>query len=80
LPAGTYDVSLTLPGLAPFARKGVMVSGGKTATVDIELNKGSQLSTLGEDSLAIAARCDPGKQLALNQTDARHRRRMLRRV
>ena len=24
LPAGTYDVSLALPGLAPFARKGVL--------------------------------------------------------
>jgi Carboxypeptidase regulatory-like domain len=55
LPAGTYDVSLALPGLAPFARKGVVVTPGKTASVDIELKEGSQLSTLGEDSLAIAA-------------------------
>jgi len=55
LPAGTYDVALTLPGLAPFSQKGVAVGPGKTASVNIELKEGSQLSTLGEDSLAIAA-------------------------
>jgi hypothetical protein len=55
LAAGTYDVSLALPGLAPFARKGLIVSAGKILSVDIELREGSQLSTLGEDSLAIAA-------------------------
>lgn len=55
LPAGTYDVALTLPGVAPFARKNVAVSAGNTARVDIGLQEGSQLSTLGEDPLAIAA-------------------------
>ena len=55
LPAGSYDVSLTLPGVAPFSRKNVAVGAGDTARVDIELTEGSQLSTLGEDSLSIAA-------------------------
>jgi hypothetical protein len=55
LPAGTYDVSLSIPGIAPFSMKGVAVSAGNTVHVDIGLKEGSQLSTLGEDSLAIAA-------------------------
>jgi Carboxypeptidase regulatory-like domain len=55
LPAGSYDVSVTLPGVAPFALKNVAVSAGNTARVDINLKEGSQLSTLGEDPLAIAA-------------------------
>jgi hypothetical protein len=55
LPAGTYDVSLSVPGMAPFAQKSVAVAAGNTARLDIGLKEGSQLSTLGEDSLAIAA-------------------------
>lgn len=55
LPAGTYDVSLTLLGVAPFALKNVVVRAGSTARVDIDLTEGSQLSTLGEDPLAIVA-------------------------
>jgi hypothetical protein len=54
LPAGTYDVSLTVPGVAPFAQKNVAVSPGDTAHIDIELKEGTQLSTLGEDPLSIA--------------------------
>ena len=46
---------LTLPGVAPFAQKNVAVSAGNTTRVDINLKEGSQLSTLGEDPLAIAA-------------------------
>jgi hypothetical protein len=55
LPAGSYDVSLNIPGVAPFALKNVAVTAGNTARVDIDLKEGSQLSTLGEDPLAIAA-------------------------
>ena len=55
LPAGAYDVALTIPGVAPFAQKNVAVSAGGTARVDIQLKEGTQLSTLGEDPLAIAA-------------------------
>jgi len=54
LPAGTYDVSLTLGGVAPFALKNVAVTAGKTARVDINLKEGTQLSSLGEDPLSIA--------------------------
>ena len=55
LPAGSYDVSLTLAGVAPFALKNVAVTAGNTVRVDINLKEGSQLSTLGEDPSAIAA-------------------------
>jgi hypothetical protein len=55
LPPGTYDISLSIPGVAPFSRKDVAVGPGAAVQVDIELKEGSQLSTLGEDSLAIAA-------------------------
>jgi hypothetical protein len=55
LPGGAYDVALAMPGVAPFAQKGVTVSPGSSARVDIDLKEGSQLSTLGEDPLAIAA-------------------------
>ena len=52
LPPGTYDISLSIPGVAPFSRKDVAVGPGAAVRVDIELKEGSQLSTLGEDSLA----------------------------
>ncbi len=55
LPAGTYDVSLTMGGVAPFAQKNVAVTSGQTARVDIKLKEGTQLSSLGEDPLSIAA-------------------------
>ncbi len=55
LPVGSYDVSLSIPGMAPFSQKGVAVTAGNTARVDIGLKEGSQMSTLGEDALAIAA-------------------------
>jgi hypothetical protein len=46
LPAGAYDVSLSIAGMAPFSAKGVMVAAGNTARIDIDLKEGSQLSTL----------------------------------
>jgi len=55
LPAGSYDLSLMVPGVGPFALKNVAVGEGNTARVDINLKEGTQLSTLGEDTLAIAA-------------------------
>ena len=55
LPAGSYDVAATLGGVAPFSQKGVTVNAGAATKVDIALKEGSQLSTLGEDPLAIAA-------------------------
>jgi hypothetical protein len=55
LPAGTYDVSVTIPGLKGYERKGVAVAAAKTVPLNIKLEEGTQLSTLGEDPLAIAA-------------------------
>jgi hypothetical protein len=55
LPAGTYDISVNLPGLKGYERKGVAVQAAKTAPLDIRIEEGTQLSTLGEDPLAIAA-------------------------
>jgi hypothetical protein len=55
LPAGKYDVTVTIGGLKPFERKGVNVAAAKTQQLDIRLEETTQLSTLGEDPLAIAA-------------------------
>ncbi len=55
LPAGTYDVTVAIGGLKPFDRKGVAVLAAKTGKLDIRMEETTQLSTLGEDPLAIAA-------------------------
>jgi len=53
LPPGTYDVSVNVPGFAPYQRKGIRVEAAKTTTVDVHLLDTTQLSTLGEDRLSI---------------------------
>ena len=55
LPAGTYDISVNIPGLKGYEHKGVAVTAAKTSALNIRLEEGTQLSTLGEDPLAIAA-------------------------
>ena len=55
LPAGKYDVSVAMPGLKGVSRKDVIIADAKTVSVDLRLEETSQLSTLGEDTLAIAA-------------------------
>jgi hypothetical protein len=55
LPAGKYDVMVNIPGLKGFMRKDVSVEAAKTEQLNIRLEEGTQLSTLGEDPLAIAA-------------------------
>ena len=55
LPAGTYDVTVNIPGLKTYDHKAVTVAAAKTAQLEIRLEEGSQLSTLGEDPTAIAA-------------------------
>ena len=55
LPAGAYDISANMPGLKGVDRKNVSVQAGKTASLDLRLEETTQLSTLGEDPLAIAA-------------------------
>jgi hypothetical protein len=55
LPAGKYDITVAIPGLRPFDQKGVEVLAAKTQRLDIRLQETTQLSTLGEDTLAIEA-------------------------
>jgi hypothetical protein len=55
LPAGRYDLSVAVAGLRPYEQKGIRVEAAKTLSVDIRLQEGTQLSTLGEDALSIAA-------------------------
>jgi len=54
LPAGKYDISIAVPGLKAFDQKGVAVAAGKAQPFNVRLEDSSQLSTLGEDPLAIA--------------------------
>src|SRR6516164_6499115 len=55
LPAGAYDLSVNVAGLTGFQRKDVAVEVAKTLPLEIKLAETTQLSTLGEDRLAIAA-------------------------
>jgi hypothetical protein len=55
LPPGTYDISASVPGLRAFEKKGVAVQASQTASLDIRLGDTTQLNTLGEDRLRIAA-------------------------
>jgi hypothetical protein len=59
LPAGTYNVTVSIPALKAFSRNGVTVPDGgnaaQTVALDIHIEETSQLSTLGEDTLAITA-------------------------
>lgn len=51
LPAGAYDVAVTLPALVGFNQRGVAVTAAKTTTVEAKLKETTQMSTLGEDTL-----------------------------
>jgi Carboxypeptidase regulatory-like domain len=53
--AGDYDVSVTVPAIRPFEKKGVAVTAAKTLELNIKLEETTQLSTLGEDSLGAIA-------------------------
>lgn len=53
--AGTYDVSVTVPAVRAFEQKGVTVAAAKTLELNINLQEGTQLSTLGEDTLGAIA-------------------------
>ncbi len=55
LPPGAYYVVASASGLKPFAMKGVLVKASMTLRFDIHLGDTSQLNTLGEDRLRIAA-------------------------
>jgi Carboxypeptidase regulatory-like domain len=55
LPAGTYNVTVSIPALKAFSRNGLKVDGAQTVALDIHIEETSQLSTLGEDTTAITA-------------------------
>lgn len=55
LPAGKYDITVAIGGLKGFTSKGVSVEAAKTQQLNIRMEETTQLGTLGEDRLAIAA-------------------------
>jgi hypothetical protein len=55
VPTGTYDVSVNVPGLRGYQLKNVVVRADRPTSLDIHLEEGTQLSTLGEDSRGITA-------------------------
>src|SRR5215472_8382907 len=56
LPAGSYDVTATVSiyTFAPFRKLGVAVANGQALRLDIKLQDGVTLNTLGEDRDALA--------------------------
>ena len=65
VPAGTYELSVSVPAMLPFRRGGLVVTSGKTLEVTARLEDTVSLRTLGEDPTAIVAtyfnRPDPPK-------------------
>ena len=52
---GVYDISVTVPAVRPFEKKGVTVEAAQALELNIKLQEGTQLSTLGEDTLGAIA-------------------------
>lgn len=57
LPAGTYDISIAMPCCAfqPFSRQNVALQAGQALQLDIRLEEGVSLNTLGDDPGTLAA-------------------------
>jgi Carboxypeptidase regulatory-like domain len=55
LAPGVYDISVTVPAVRPFQKIGVTIAAGKALELNIKLQEGTQLSTLGEDTLGNIA-------------------------
>jgi hypothetical protein len=55
LAAGTYDLSVNLPGMQAFKRSGIVLAAGQNLELNAQLEDGPSLRTLGEDPAAIAA-------------------------
>jgi hypothetical protein len=55
LPTGSYDLSINIPGLKPWELKAFAVAVSRPATLNIKLEATTQLSTLGEDAVTLAA-------------------------
>src|ERR1700732_4291700 len=52
---GVYDISVAVPAVRPFEKKGVTVAAAQALELNIKLQEGTQLSTLGEDTLGSIA-------------------------
>lgn len=59
LPAGTYQIMVVSPGLAPFEKKDVQVHPGETARVDARLQDFPSLGAVGEDRAFYADIFEP---------------------
>jgi len=55
VPAGTYDLSVSVPGMKSFRRTGLVVAAGAILRLDVRLEDTLSLRTLGEDPTAIVA-------------------------
>jgi hypothetical protein len=55
VPPGTYDLFVGIPGMKPHTQPGVVVRGGETVRIDVRLEDGPSLRTLGEDPASIIA-------------------------
>jgi hypothetical protein len=53
---GTYDLSISVPGMKSFSRKGIVVQANQIVTIYARLEDTASLRTLGEDPASIAAR------------------------
>ena len=51
LPPGVYDISVAVPAVRPFEKKGVTVAAGKAVEVNIKLQEGTQLCGLGDGAV-----------------------------
>jgi hypothetical protein len=55
VPDGTYELSVHVAGMKTFHRDGLVVRHGHTVPVDVKLEEGPTLRTVGEDADSIAA-------------------------
>jgi len=54
-PSGSYELSVSVPGMKSFTRTNLAVTAGATLRVDARLEDGPSLRTIGEDPATIAA-------------------------
>jgi len=57
MPAGSYDISITMPCCAyePFARQDVAIAAGQTRQLDVRLAEGASFNTAGDDPGELAS-------------------------
>ena len=55
LPSGTYDLFVSIPGMKSRQQRDIVVRGGESVRMDVRLEDGPSLRTLGEDPASIIA-------------------------